>query len=143
MTKLKTSLTWKQRILAATSGRNDRGAFLWYSHHLIKEKVFEAEGLEKDQIYKSGLSPYLYALVKSGHLERAIKPPELTRKIKYDGRPEYFYRQTGKPYSPDYARLKSSRNEHNPQATNNAVLGHELWRLHRRLPKWFRRMMMD
>lgn len=139
--KTKTSLTWKQRILLATSGRNDRGAFLWYSHDLILKTINEAEGCQVKQVYRS-LSVYLSQLVKSGHMQRAIKPPELSKKIHQTKIPEYLYRRTGKDYNPDYARLRSSKNEHT-NASTNAGLGHELWRIHRNLPKWFRRMMMD
>lgn len=141
--KTKTTLTWKERIMLTTTGRNDKGGFLWYSHDMICRLISEAEGVQVHSVYRS-LSCYLQGLVKSGHLERAIKPRHLSRKVQYDGKPEYLYRQTGKAFTrQDDQRLKSGKNASNPKATQNAVLSHELWRIHRGLPKWFRRMMLD
>lgn len=139
--KPKTSLTWKQRIMLATTGRNSRGVFLWYSHDLILKIVSEQEGINVRDTYRS-LSCYLHGLVKSGHLERALKPRELSLKVQDDGRPEYLYRQTGKPYLRGIPVLKSCKNKHSV-FVQRSTQGHELWRLHRKLPKWFRLMMMD
>ena len=139
--KPKTTRTWKERIMAATTGRNSRGAFLWYSHDKISSLISEQEGFNVKEIYRS-LSSYLQGLVKSGHLERAVKPRELSRKVQFDGRPEYLYRQTGKPYERGMPRLSSSKNAHTDAAYKSSQ-GHELWRLYPKLPLWFRRMMMD
>ena len=141
MIKTKTTLTWKQRVMAATTGRNSRGAFLWYSHDKICTLISEAEGIRVKDFYRS-LSSYINGLVKSGHLERAIKPRELSKKVQYDGKPEYLYRQTGKPYTRGMPSLSSGKNAHTDAATISSQ-GHELWRLHRTLPLWFRRMMTD
>lgn len=133
--------TWKERVMAATSGRNSRGAFLWYSHDKICSLITEAEGFETKSVYRS-LSAYLSELVKSGHLVRAIKPRELSLKVQYDGKPEYLYRQTGKPFVRGVPALISSKNDHS-EAARRSSQAHELWRVHRALPKWFRCMMMD
>jgi hypothetical protein len=139
---MKTTLTWKQRVMAATTGRNSRGAFLWYSHDKICSLVSEQEGIDPHSIYRS-LSAYLSGLVKSGHLERALKPPKLRQGIRgLSSIPEYVYRQTGKPFARGVPVLSSSKNLHT-EAARLSIQGHELWRLHRSLPKWFRRMMMD
>lgn len=142
MTEMKTTKTWKERVMAATSGRNSRGARLWYSHDKIIRLISEAEGIDPKLIYRS-LSAYLSGLVKSGHLERATKPPELRQGIRgLSSIPEYVYRQTGKPFVRGMPSLSSSKNEHT-EAARRSSQGHELWRLHRALPKWFRCMMMD
>lgn len=138
----KTTRTWKERIMATVTGRNDRGAFLWYSHDKIRGLIAEAEGFDIKRHYKSGISPYLTALVKSGHLERAVKPRQLSNKVQDDGRPEYLYRATGKAYARGMPHLSSSKNAHT-NAYDRSSQGHELWRLYPSLPKWFRRMMMD
>ena len=140
--KPKTTLTWKERVMAATTGRNSRGAFLWYSHDKICCLIGEAEGLRVKDFYRS-ISAYLNDLVKSGHLERAVKPRHLSNKVRYDGKEEYLYRQTGKAYKRGNPGLISPKNQHSPVIERNALLSHELWRLHRTLPKWFRRMMFD
>lgn len=138
----KTTLTWKERVMAATTGRNDRGAFLWYSHDKILKLIGEQEGVDVRRVYRS-LSSYLSSLVKSGHLERAMKPKHLSRKLHYDPKGEYLYRQTGKPYKRgELGFMKCPKNQHS-MIRHNAVLSHELWRLHRNLPKWYRRMMLD
>lgn len=140
--KTKTTMTWKERIMLATTGRNSRGAGLWYSHDLICSLIGDIEGLRVKDFYRS-ISAYLRALVKSGHMVRAVKPRNLSGKVQYDGRDEYLYRQTGKPYTRGNPGLISPKNQHSPVIERNALLSHELWRLHRTLPKWFRRMMLD
>lgn len=143
MIKTKTTKTWKQRIIEATSGRNERGAFLWYSHDHICTLVGEAEGLRVKDFYRS-FGTYLLGLVKSGHLVRAVKPRHLSKKVQYDGKPEYLYRRTGKTFErEDSNRGISGKNAHTDHAGKNAVIGHEIWRLHRGLPKWYRRMMLN
>lgn len=140
--KLKTTLTWKERVMAATSGRNVRGTFLWYSHDRICQAIGEAEGIRVKDFYRS-VSAYLNGLVKSGHMERAVKPSGLREGVRgLSSIPEYLYRQTGKPFTRKTPSLSSSKNRHT-NAQERAVQAHELWRLHRRLPKWFRDMMMD
>jgi hypothetical protein len=128
--------------MEATSGRNERGAFLWYAHDKIVRAIEEAEGINVKETYQGGLACYLIGLVKSGHLQRAVKPPELSRKVQYDCKKEYLYRQTGKAYKRGIPSLKSHKN----QFCDSHIRGqqsHELWRIHRTLPKWFRLMMLD
>ena len=141
MIRTKTTRTWKQRVMAAASGRNNRGAFLWYSHDKICSIIGDEEGMRVKDFYRS-ISAYLNGLVKSGHLERAIKPRNLSRKVQYDGKPEYLYRQTGKVFKRGVPVMSSSKNIHTDAARLSSQ-AHELWRLHRALPKWFRRMMTD
>jgi hypothetical protein len=140
---MKTTLTWKERIMAATSGRNNREAWLWYSHDRICSLISEAEGVEVKTFYRS-LSAYLAELIKSGHLERAVKPSGLKSGVRgLSSIPEYLYRQTGKPFERvKFDRLRSGKNAHT-DATLKAIQAHEIWRLNQRLPKWFRNMMMD
>lgn len=133
--------TWKERIMEAIGGRNTRGAFLWYSHDKILDAIDKNEGINTRAIYRS-LTCYLQGLVKSGHVERAVKPKELSRKVQYDHKQEYLYRKTGKPFTRGLPTLKSCKNELSGSYIK-AQLSHELWRIHRRLPKWFRDMMMD
>jgi len=131
---MKKKNTWKELILAAMTGRNNRGIPLWYDHAGIYRRLSEAHGEEATRAYRS-LSAYLLALVKSGHLERAIKPRHLSTKVQYDGKPEYLYRVTGKPFT--RGGLQECDN------TRKAILAHDLWRMYPRLPKWYRRMMLD
>lgn len=131
--------TWKEKIVAVLSGQNVRGKPLWYSHKKIMQLVSENEGYDISTKYRS-LSNYLLELVKSGHLERALKPPHLSSKVHPDK--EYLYRRTSKPYTREYMSLQSSKNNF----TDAHIRGQEafeLWRKHKTLPKWFRRMMMD
>lgn len=140
--KLAKQKTWKERIMAASTGRNSRGAFLWYSHNKICEIINEQEGNNAKRGYRS-LSVYLTGLVKSGHLERALKPHTMRSGVRgLSSIPEYVYRQTGKLYKRGIPALSSSKNEHTDAALISAQ-GHEIWRVHKTLPKWFRRMMLD
>lgn len=137
----KTTRTWKERVMTSVTGRNDRGAFLWYSHDKICALISEAEGVNVKAYYAT-ISPFLTALVKSGHLERALKPRQLSKKVYSDGMTEYLYRATGKPFARGIPSLSSGKNAHTSAAYRSSQ-GHELWRLYPTLPKWFRRMMMD
>lgn len=131
--------TWKEKIVAVLTGQNSRGKPLWYSHKKIMQLVSDAEGYDISVKYRS-LSNYLLELVKSGHLERTIKPAHLSDKVQPNK--EYLYRRTAKPYNREYMSLQSSKNN----LTDAHIRGQEafeLWRKHRTLPKWFRRMMMD
>lgn len=96
-------------------------------------------------INKDSVSPEIYKLIKSGHLERTICPDHLTKRRTGDGRAyavEYLYRQTGRPYKRKPIPRTSSKNMHS-NAQIRATQGHDLWRMYPTLPKWFRRMMMD
>ena len=125
--KTKTTLTWKERIMLVTTGRNNKGGFLWYSHGKICDIIEKAEGV------RITLGRELIELVKKGYLVRAVKPRHLSSKVQYNGKEEYLYRQTGKPFKRGM-----------PELTNNrAEQAHEIWRLHKKLPKWFRCMMLD
>lgn len=143
MIKTRTTLTWKERVMVATSGRNERGAFLWYSHKKICEVIGEQEGLKPSEFYGS-ISSFLTSLVKSGHMIRANKPQELRQGVRgISSIPEYLYRQTGKPYERSKAiPLQSSKNSHT-DAGLRGIQAHEIWRSNPTLPKWFRRMMLD
>jgi hypothetical protein len=118
--------TWKEKILAVVTGRNDRGLALWYSHYKIKELIAQSEGIEFSDMHHS-ISTHLLSLVRSGHLERTYKPPHLSRKL-HPGK-EYLYRWTRKPFK-RYVR------------DVNEAIGQDIWREHPKLPKWFRRMML-
>lgn len=135
---MKTTKTWKERIVAVMTGRNDRGVALWYTHKKIMNLVYAHFDVSKE--YRS-LTPYLSALVKSGHLERTMKPPELSEKVSYTTQVEYLYRRTEKPYERKYPSLKSSKNKYS-EAQIRGVQAHELWRMYPTLPKWYRAMMM-
>jgi hypothetical protein len=136
--------TWKEKIIDALTGRNNRGDPLWYSHKKILELVSENEGHDVSQPYRS-LSNYLLELVKSGHLERALTPPGVSNKKCHGMEPgkAYLYRRTSKPFKRGYLNLKSSRNQYNSEVHIRGQEAFELWRKHKSLPKWFRRMMMD
>lgn len=125
--------------MQVTGGRNARGDFLWYSHRKILDAIDQAEGINTGTVYRS-LTVYLSQLVKGGHLIRAVKPHSLSRKVQRTSTPEYLYRQTGKPFKRGLAltdgKALSSSHVKGMQA-------HELWRVYRRLPKWYRDMMMD
>lgn len=139
--KINSTMTWKERVMLATSGRNNKGGFLWYSHKKICELIEEREGIKVTDFYAT-ISGYLTQLVKSGHIERAAKPKHLSNRYHYGLKQEYLYRQTGKPFKRRFPYLSSSKNK-DTLAGDNAILAHEIWRLHRKLPKWFRRMMLD
>jgi hypothetical protein len=133
--------TWKERIMEATSGRNPQGRFLWYSHSKIIDCMDELEGGSIRGEFCS-ITPYLSDLVKHGYMIRAVKPPSLLNRPLDNRRPEYLYRQTGKPFKRGIVELSSRKNAHtNAQATSRQ--SHDLWREHRKLPYWFRRLMYD
>lgn len=133
--------TWKERIMAATGGRNARGDFLWYSHKGVIEAIEMHEGID---LKDSGgmLSPYLIGLVKGGFMVRAVKPHSLSRKVQRTSTPEYLYRQSGKPFERGIGKLESSRNIL-AKSYIKAHEAHELWRMYKQLPKWYRDMMMN
>lgn len=128
--------TWKELVMTVTTGRNERGGFLWYDHAGIKRRILEL----CPHRHQHSLAPYLNALVRSGHLVRANKDKALVQGGGIHGHNEYFYRQTGKAFQRgDSDRLINWKRPEN----SNAALAHELWRMHRDLPRWFRRMMLE
>ena len=95
---------------------------LWFTHKAIKDRL-------KNRGYgvPENLGQVLYGLVKSGHLERSMKPNHMKGKQVY--RNEFIYRRTGKPY-----REKKSMGK--------VALGNQIRLDHPRLAKWFRDMMI-
>jgi len=139
---MKTDRTWKERIMDVTTGRNSRGAPLWYSHGKICMLIAGQEDISVSSIRAKSITPYLLGLVKSGHLERAEKPVHLCRHMRGNGTKEYLYRQTGKKFK-IYAG--ESFESYKNKGSDASVLGyqaHKIWRDHRKLPKWFRQMML-
>ena len=133
--------TWKERIMDATTGRNERGTPLWYTHAQICAVVSERQGWDVRTRHNS-LSPHCLSLVKTGHLERAIMPHNLSGRVRYNGKPEYLYRQTGKPYTRPNGCFMSHDNAKGYDG-KTFIQGFELRRAYPMLPKWFRKMMLD
>ena len=112
---------------------------LWYSHKKIITLLSELDGYNVKNKYRS-MSAYLLELVKSGHLERTVAPPEVSKRM--HGTKEYLYRRTGKSFKRGYLDLNSSKSKFT-DACVKGIKAHEIYRLNRNLPKWFRKMMMD
>ncbi len=133
--------TWKEYILDAMTGRNKKGIPLWYDNATIMSEVSKLAGYDIRVKYKS-LTCFLYDLTKTGHIERAVKPRELSKKVCYDPSKEFLYRVTGKPYVHRFGNLNTYKNQgSNIEAVSTQA--HNIWREHKTLPKWYRRMMLD
>lgn len=81
----------------------------------------------------------LLQLVKSGHVERAFKPRHLINSK--NGKQEFIYRWTGKPYHDKIESLKNLPYEDMPP-TDRAIIMSFLKAHYPNLPGWYRRIMM-
>lgn len=130
------TVSWNERILLALNG-TDKKKF-WYTHKRVRELVADNEGILLADMPHS-LSVYLLGLVKDGYVERAFKPAHM--KDTNIPQAEYIYRSTGKPYVRPH-RFAGRINTRIPVDHNYVELGFRIWNENKRLPKWFRRMMM-
>jgi len=120
---------WPEKVMSALQPFGTEKQGLWFTHASLYRRVKDHCSPEA---MPNNLRQVLYDLVKSGHLERALKPDHI--KAAYQSQREYIYRVTGKPFT-----VK-------PLSGLNAP-GHDVQRAyqlkldHPRLPKWFRDMM--
>lgn len=81
----------------------------------------------------------LLQLVKSGHIERTYKPRHLINSK--NGKQEFIYRWSGRPYHDKIERLKKLPYEDMPP-TDRAIIMSFLKVHYPNLPSWYRRMML-
>lgn len=114
--------SWARKTIEALTPIGTEKAGLWFTHKAIKDRL-------KNRGYgvPENLGQVLYGLVKSGHLERSMKPNHMKGKQVY--RNEFIYRHTGKPYREKKSMGKVAR-------------GNQIRLDHPRLAKWFRDMMI-
>ena len=105
----------------------------WYSSRLITEHLNAELG--------RNIKPtvYLLRLIKSGHVERAYKPRHLINSK--NGKHEFIYRWTGRPYRDKVECLKRLSYENMPP-TDKAIIMNFLKSHYPGLPDWYRRMML-
>lgn len=127
--------TWGEKVAHVMS--SDDGKRYWFSHDKIRTLIAEYDGVCKSQIMYS-LSPILLRMLRKGYLERAIKPASVPRGT-FTGATEYIYRLTDKHYTRLDHDLPSP---YGAKYKDRLTMGRELYRLHPRLPRWYRRMMM-
>ncbi len=120
-------ITWGRKIVAALQpfGTGDQGA--WFTHAALLRRV-----KDHHQDTPQDLTHELYGLVKTGHIERAIRPDQV--QDKQVSRTEYIYRRTAKAYRP-----KEVKGMNAPIAAMDRARQIQLD--NPRLPKWFRDMM--
>lgn len=125
--------TWKERIMFVFTGREKKG--IWFSHKKIIEHL-DCTNRNKPL----SVTMYLLQLIRTGHLERAVKPAELRENDLYRPQVEYLYRWTGLKYvRPDnFTKIGGINSRVDPDAMR---LGAEIWNNHPHLPKWFRDIM--
>lgn len=101
----------------------------WMTHNAIQKRLQETgyTGAPKS------LATALRVLVKSGHVERALKPDHMQN----DFHREYIYRRTAKPFK---AKIMGARFRNGTKA-DDLQRAFQLRMDHPRLPKWFRDMM--
>lgn len=120
--------SWAGKLALALQPFGTEKAGLWFTHKAVKRRL-------QDQGHKDApenLNQFLYKLVLSGHVERALRP----NKKQYAPRPEYIYRRTAKPYIPPV--MGKGMNGVTPDQIQKA---YQIRLDHGRLPKWFRDMM--
>lgn len=105
----------------------------WYSSRAITEHL--------NAVFNRNIKPTssLLRLVKSGHIERAYKPPHLINSR--NGKREYIYRWSGRPYHDKIERLKKLPYQDMPP-TDRAIIMRFLSAHYPGLPGWYQRMML-
>lgn len=112
-------IAWPEKVIMALQPCGTEKAGLWFTHRAIQKRLQDHAGGCPDN-----LAQVLYTLVKSGHIERAIKPEKI--KAQYAPRHEYIYRRTGKAFKPGKPVMQQ---------------GFDVWVKYKRFPKWLRDMM--
>ncbi len=122
---------WKEKIVGVLAGRDMKR--LWFTHGMIRNGVLDE--YPNHRRIPSSISVYLTNLIRTGHVERAIKPHHMFTDGRITQR-EYLYRWTGKAYDdkPYYGPFVNS---------DTLIQGRDIFLDNRTLPKWFRSMMMD
>lgn len=110
---------WPEKVMAIMQPCGTEKAGLWFTHRAIQKRLQDHGAGVPDN-----LGQVLYALVKSGHIERAIKPERI--KARHAPRQEYIYRITGKAFKPGNPIMQR---------------GFDIWVKYPRFPKWLRDMM--
>lgn len=123
---------WPEKVIAALHPFGTEKQGLWFTHGGIYKRLQEREGLRPDEMPQN-LNQVLYGLVRSGHLERAIKPDKM--RATYQTQQEYIYRRTAKAFEP-----KTIKGMNAP--ADDLERGRQIQLDSPRLPKWFRDMMM-
>lgn len=128
-THTKNLISVKESVMRLLTGSRKK----WYSSRAITAHL-KAE-LGRDIKPTSSL----LQLVKSGHIERAYKPPYLINSK--NGKQEYIYRWSGRPYHDKIERLKKLPYENMPP-TDRAIIMRFLKAHYPDLPGWYQRMML-
>lgn len=116
---------WPEKVVSALHPFGTEKAGLWFTHGGIYKRLQEREGLRPCEMPQN-LNQVLYGLVRSGHLERALKPDKL--RAAYQVQQEFIYRRTSKPFTVKVFR-------------EDIEQGRQIYLDSPRLPKWFRDMM--
>ena len=112
-------IAWPEKVIMSLQPCGTEKAGLWFTHRAIQKRLQDHAGGCPDN-----LAQVLYALVKSGHIERAVKPKSIAPK--HGPRIEYIYRRTGKAFKPGKPVMQK---------------GFDVWVKYKRFPKWLRDMM--
>lgn len=121
---------WSEKIVSALRPFGTEKAGLWFTHASLYRRVKDHCSPEA---MPDNLRQVLYDLVKSGHLERAVKPDKF--KAAYQPQQEYIYRLTGKPFTVKIVQALNA-------PADDVQRAYQLSLDHPALPKWFRTMMM-
>lgn len=128
--KTQVRTTWAEKVIESLKPVGTERQGLWFTHASLYKRL---QDYCSPEAMPDNLRQVLYDLVKSGHLERAVKPDKL--KAAYQIQQEYIYRLTGKPF-----KVKPLIGMNAP--ADDLQKAYQVKLDHPALPKWFRDMMM-